>query len=53
MCVMSVNVESLQQQQQLYLYPAVSYIDLHDTKKLDKYVERVQAAHNNHRGLKR
>ena len=30
-----------------YLYPAVSYIDLHDTKKLDKYIERVQAAHNN------
>ena len=25
------------QQQQLYLYPAVPYIDLHDTKKLDKY----------------
>ena len=36
------------QQQQLYLYPAVPYIDLHDTKKLDKYIERVQAAHNNH-----
>ena len=47
MCVMSVNVECLQQQQQLYLYPAVPYIDLHDTKKLDKYIERVQAAHNN------
>ena len=42
-----------QQQQQLYLYPAVPYIDLHDTKKLDKYIERVQAAHNNHWGLKR
>ena len=42
-----------QQQQQLYLYPAVPYIDLHDTKKLDKYIERVQAAPNNHRGLKK
>ena len=41
-----------QQQQQLYLYPAVSYIDLHDTKKWDKYIERVQAVHNNHWGLK-
>ena len=46
MCVMSVNVECLQQQQQfsqqqqLYLYPAVPYIDLHDTKQLDKYIER-------------
>ena len=36
------------QQQQLYLYPAVPYIDLHDTKKLDKYIERVQATHSNH-----
>ena len=27
---------------------AVPYIDLHDTKKLDKYIERVQAVHNNH-----
>ena len=34
-----------QQQQQLYLYQAVPYIDLHDTKKL---IERVQAVHNNH-----
>ena len=34
---------------QLYLYPAVPYIDLHDTKKkLDENIERVQAAHNNH-----
>ena len=46
MCVMSVNVECLQQQQQfsqqqqLYLYPAVPYIELHDTKQLDKYRER-------------
>ena len=53
MCVMSVNVECLQQQQQfkkqqLYLYPAVPYIDLHDTRKLDKYIERGQAVHNNH-----
>ena len=46
MCVMPVNVECLQQQQQfsqqqqLYLYPAVPYIDLHDTKQLDKYIER-------------
>ena len=31
MCVMSVKVECLQQQQ-LYLYPAVPYIDLHNTK---------------------
>ena len=29
-------------------YPAVPYIDLHDTKKLDENIERVQAAHNNH-----
>ena len=36
------------QQQQLYLYPAVPYIDLRDTKKTDKYIERVQATHNNH-----
>ena len=36
------------QQQQLYFYPAVPYIDLNDTKKLDKYIERVQAANNNH-----
>ena len=36
------------QQQQLYLYPAVPYIDLHDTKKLDENIERVQAAHINH-----
>ena len=48
MCVMSVNVECLQQQQQLYLYPAVPCIDLHDTKKLDENIERVQAADNNH-----
>ena len=26
---------TIQQQQQLYLYRAVPYIDLHDTKKLD------------------
>ena len=32
-----------QQQQQLYLYPAAPYINLHDSKKLDKYIERVQA----------
>ena len=36
-----------------YLYPAVPYIDLHDTKKLDENIERVQAADNNHWGLKR
>ena len=35
-----------QQQRQLYLYPAIPYIDLHDAKKLDKYIERVQPAHN-------
>ena len=38
---MSNNNECLQQQQQqqqLYLYPAVPYTDLHDTKKLDKYI---------------
>ena len=33
---------------QLYLYPAEPYIDLHDTKKLDENIERVQAAHINH-----
>ena len=44
----SNNNEFLQQQQQLYLYPAVPYIDLHDTKKLDENIERVQAADNNH-----
>ena len=44
----NVYNECLQQQQQLYLYPAAPYIDLHDTKKIDKYIERVQAAHNNH-----
>ena len=33
--------------------PAVPYFDLHDTKKLDENIERVQAAHNNHWGLKR
>ena len=43
-----VPLMSVNKQQQLYLYPAVPYIDLHDTKKLDKYIERVQAAHNNH-----
>ena len=52
MCVMSVNVELLAAtttiQQQLYLHPAVPYIDLRDTKKLDEYKERVQAALNNH-----
>ena len=37
-----------QQEQQLYLYPAVPYIDLHDTKKIGKNRQRVQAAHNNH-----
>ena len=26
---------------------------LHDTKKLDKNIERVEATHNNHLGLKR
>ena len=44
---LSNNNECLQeQQQQLYLYPAIPYIDLHDTKKLDKiiYIESVQAA---------
>ena len=44
---LSNNNECLQeqQQQQLYLYPAIPYIDLHDTKKLDKiiYIESVQA----------
>ena len=50
MCIkclsLSNNNECLQeqQQQQLYLYPAIPYIDLHGTKKLDKYIERVQAA---------
>ena len=29
------------------MYPAVLYIDLHDTKKLDENIERVQAAHIN------
>ena len=54
MCIkclsLSNNNECLQeqqQQQQLYLYPAIPYIDLHDTKKLGKYIERVPAAHNN------
>ena len=48
--VCNVYNECLQQQQQqlLNLYPAVPYIDLHDTKNFDKYIERVQAAHNNH-----
>ena len=46
MCVMSImNACS---NNIFYLYPAVPYIDLHDTKKIDKYIERVQAAHNNH-----
>ena len=53
MCVMSVNVECLQQQQQFnnnnfictQLYPTLIYMI---QKKLDKYIERVQAAHNNH-----
>ena len=31
----------------------VPYIDLHDTNKLDKNIERVKATHNNHLGLKR
>ena len=31
----------------------VAYTDLHDTKKLDKNIERVLATHNNHLGLKR
>ena len=46
-CRMLVATTTIQQQQ-LYLYPAVPYNDLHDTKKLDEYIERVQAAHNNH-----
>ena len=33
---------------QLYLCPAEPYIDLHDTKKLDENIERVQAAHSSH-----
>ena len=32
---------------------SIPYIDLHDTKKIEKNVERVQGAHNNHWGLKR
>ena len=47
-CRMLAAATTTIQQQQLYLYPAVPYIDLHDTKKLDKYIERVQAANNNH-----
>ena len=31
----------------------VPYIDLHDTKKLNKNIERVQATNNNHLGIKR
>ena len=31
----------------------VPFTDLHDTEKLDKNIERVQATHNNHLGLKR
>ena len=27
---------------------SIPYIDLHDTKKIEKNVERVQGAHNNH-----
>ena len=46
-CRMLVATTTIQQKQ-LYLYPAVPYIDLHGTKKLAKYIERVQAAHNNH-----
>ena len=45
--IIIANNECLQeQQQQLYLYPAIPNIDLHDTKKLDKiiYRESVQAA---------
>ena len=30
---------------------SVPYIDLHDTKKIDITMERVQGAHNNHRLL--
>ena len=49
-------LQQQQEQQQLYLYAkttgdesaAVPYIDLRDTKKFDKYIERVQAAHKNH-----
>ena len=33
--------------------PSVPYIDLHDTKKLDKYRERVQAAHISLRSRRR
>ena len=46
--IITDNNEYLKQQQQLYLYPAEPYIDLHDTKKLDEDIERVQAAHINH-----
>ena len=31
----------------------VPYIDLRDTKKSDKNIERVKATHNNHLGTKR
>ena len=49
MCVMSImNACSSNNNNIFYLYPAVPYIDLHDTKKIDKYIDRVQAAHNNH-----
>ena len=34
------------QQQQLYLYPAVPCIDLHDTKKLDEYIKGSGTAHH-------
>ena len=40
-----------QQQQQVYLCPTLT--NLHDTKKLDKNIDGVQASHNNHLGLKR
>ena len=55
MCAMCVNVECLQQQQQFsnnnfkfictQLCPTLIYMI---QQKLDKYIERVQAAHNNH-----
>ena len=31
----------------------VPFTDLHDTEKLHKNIERVQATHNKHLGLKR
>ena len=44
---LSNNNECLQQQQQqLYLYPTLIY--MHETKKLERNMERVQATHNSH-----